>query len=736
MSFSLIGKFFVTAAVALAGVTAAVLDLSPRQPSGLMCELLAAPEIAVIADAAPEFSWIVNSAEAGDYQTAYRIRVTAGDKPVWDSGRVESDHSVSIEYGGSPLAANGAYEWQVKLWTKRAGESPWSEPQRFTMAKEPTAYATSGYPLVQTPVAPVVVLKKGEGHFLIDFGRVAFGYLTLELDAPVTTELEIHLAERGSPEGVNRSPGGTVRYVEVKQPVRPGLHTYRVRPPRDERNTGKDAIQLPQEIGVIMPFRYCEIMDCPVELTAAMIRQLAVHYPFDEGASSLTSSDEMLNKVWDLCKYSMKATSYCGVYVDGDRERIPYEADAYINQLSHYAVDREFTLARRSHEYLLTHPTWPTEWKLHSVMMAGADYMYTGDNESLAQSYTLLKSQKTLEQFAREDGLLDTTGLRDIVDWPAGERDEYDFRAVNTVVNAFHFESLNLMRQFATVLGKSEDADSYRERASRLYQAFNAKLFDAERGVYIDGEGSDHASLHANMMVLAFGLVPEDRLQTVCDHVVSRGMACSPYGAQYLLEGLYRAGRAHAAFALLTSKDLRSWYNMIRVGSTITMEAWDDRFKPNQDWNHAWGAAPANIITRYLLGVRPLEAGFRKVLVRPMLGPLENVHARIPTIRGTISLSIDNRPAAPFELILTIPANMTARVEVPLPERQGAVTVDGRRIPFETVAGFAVFENVGSGTRVFRTVSPSGSAATLTTADPLISAGTETPHVTSGEEKR
>lgn len=673
------------------------------QPFGLMCELLANPEATTILDSAPEFSWIVGSEEANDFQTGYRLRITADGEPVWDSGRVESGRSVAVEYGGEPLAAGRAYAWQVKTWTERTGESPWSEVQRFTLAGELTGYATSCYPLVQSPLAPVVVRALGEAHFFVDFGKVAFGYLTLELDSPVSTDLEIHLAERGSPEGVNRSPGGTVRYVEVVQQVHPGLRRYRVELPRDQRNTGKKAVLLPEEIGVIMPFRYCEILNCPVELTSAAIRQVAVHYPFDEDASSFTSSDEVLNQVWELCKYSMKATSFCGVYVDGDRERIPYEADAYINQLSHYAVDREFTLARYSHEYLLDHPTWPTEWKQHSVMMAGADYLYTGDVESLAQCYALLRSEKTLDRRAREDGLLDTEGLRDIVDWPAGERDGYDFRSINTVVNAFHFENLNLMQELAVLLGKDADAAAYRVKAALLYRAFNAKLFDAERGVYVDGEGSAHASLHANMMALAFGLVPEERLDTVVDHVLSRGMACSVYGAQYLLEGLYRAGRADAAFALLTSKEVRSWYNMIRVGSTITLEAWDDRFKPNQDWNHAWGAVPGNIIPRYLLGVRPLEAGFRKVLVRPMPGPLARAQATIPTIRGAIDLSIVNEPGEPFELKLSLPANMSARVEVPLPGGRGAVTVDGRRVPFEIVAGFAVLERVGAGSHVFRT---------------------------------
>ena len=182
------------------------------------------------------------------------------------------------------------------------------------------------------------------------------------------------------------------------------------------------------------------------------------------------------------------------------------------------------------------------------MLMAWADYMYTGDTESLAQSYDMLKAEKTLEQRAREsDGLLDTKGLRDIVDWPGGERDGYDFKPVNTVVNAFYYQCLKDMADLADALGKRDDAAEYRDKARAFQAAFNKVLFDAKRGVYVDGEGSTHASLHANMFPLAFGLVPAERRKSVADFVVSRGMKCSVYAAQYLLEGLYEAGRADAA---------------------------------------------------------------------------------------------------------------------------------------------------------------------------------------------
>ncbi len=688
----------------VASALCASLALAASEPIGLMCELLAMPETTRIQDARPEFGWIIQSDTPGDVQIAYRIVVqAAGGAELWDSGKVDSVDSINVEYAGRPLTPDGEYAWKVKTWTRLAGESGWSETQTFRMAAALKGYATSRYPLLETRVAPAEIVRKADGHYLIDFGRVAFGYLELELDAPADGELAVHLAERGTAQGVNRKPGGTVRYVAVKQPLKAGRHRVRVETPRDRRNTGGKAIRLPKKLGVVMPFRYVEIMDCPVALEPSMVTQVAVHYPFNDGAAAFESSDDVLDQIWELCRYSMKATSFCGVYVDGDRERIPYEADAYINQLSHYAVDREFSLARYSHEYLLEHPTWPTEWKQHSVMMAWADFMYTGNRESLAHCYDLLKSEKTLEQRAREDGLLNTKGLRDIVDWPRGERDGYVFKDVNTVVNAFHYENLKQMALFAAALGEKDDAETYRERTRTFRRTFNEKLFDSKRGVYVDGEGTDHASLHANMIPLAFGLVPGDRQESVADFVVSRGMACSVYAAQYLMEGLYSAGRADDAFALLTARGIRSWYNMIRVGSTITLEAWDNRFKGNQDWNHAWGAVPGNIIPRYVLGVRPLEPGFGKALVRPMPGPLERAEATIPTIRGPVRISIENSPGKPFGLDVSIPVNMTARIEVPLPGGEGSVTLDGKPVAAKAVGGYAVIEDVGSGMHRFRT---------------------------------
>ena len=680
-------------------------------PTGLLCQLLAHPERTRIRTRRPRFGWVVNDRASGATQSAYQVAVAAtmgallrGETDLWNAGRVEDSRSIDVEYSGAPLASGSDCFWQVRTWNDRGHLSPWSAPQHIRLGELADGAVTDCYPLQRTPVPPVEVVRIGDGHWFVDFGRAAFGTLELALEISLRTRLEVNLGERlAAPRAIDRDPPGCIRHRRVNLTLKPGLHTYVLRIRKDERNTGPPAVLMPGHIGEVTPFRYAELIGLPGELRSDQLRQLVAHYPFDERAAAFTCSDDTLEQVWELCRYSIKATSFCGVYIDGDRERIAYEGDAYINQLCHYNVDREFALARHSHEYLLFEPTWPTEWHLHSVLIAWADYEHTGNADSLAAHYGDLKA-KTLLALARDDGLISSANataevaraihlhrgeLRDIIDWPpgsfteggTGERDGYEVVAYNTVVNAFHWRAVHLMSRIASALGQEEDATFFSGRADTVAAAVNAAFLDRERGVYVDGEGSAHASLHGNVLPLAFGLVPEEHERTVAEFVKSRGMACSVYGAQYLLDALYRAGEAEAALALMASRDERSWWNMIRVGSTVTLEAWDWEYKNNLDWNHAWGAVPANIIPRFLMGVRPLEPGFGRLLVQPQPGSLRRAKMRVPTIRGPVEVAFDQEPGRSFRLRLRLPANTSARVELPAPAAGApAVTVDGEAV--------------------------------------------------------
>ncbi len=662
-----------------------------QTPNGLMVEFIRDPGGLKIMDLKPEFTWIVP--QDAKNQTAYEILVASDRKnlekdvaDIWKSDKVINSGSSEVEYGGDILSPDKRYFWKVRIWDENDQPTGFSEIQSFTTGN-PDGYVTTANKFLSLLIKPSKIALLKEGHYFIDFGKDAFGKLILNINPDKTDTLIIHLGEKLSGENhIDRNPGGTIRYYKIKLPLTPRVKSYTAELPPDKRNTGPAAVQLPDSFGVIAPFRYAELENCRFKLKPDNVFQNTFNYYFEDKNSNFTSSDTILNQIWDMCKYSMKTTSFTGIYIDGDRERIPYEADAYINQLGHYYTDREYSMGRISGEYFIKHPTWPTEWILHTVLMFYNDLMFTGNFESSNEFYVELKF-KTLTTLAREDGLISSKNvndeimtslgfsnpkerIRDIVDWPPaqkdtgwklsgpnGERDGYDMTEINTVVNAFYYRNLVLMSKLAGMLDKERDSVYFQNESFKVRNSFNNKLLERTKGIYIDGENSRHSSLHANMMALAFDLVPDENKRSVIDFIKSRGMACSVYGSQYLLEGLYRSGENDYAYSLLTATNDRSWWNMIRTGSTITMEAWDMKYKPNSDWNHAWGAAPANIIPGYMWGISPAEPGFAEAIIRPQLGSLKYSKITVPTIRGSIIAEFRDTGKSK-EYLITIPGNM------------------------------------------------------------------------------
>jgi alpha-L-rhamnosidase len=88
----------------------------------------------------PRLSWMLNSDERNQRQTAFQILVAgtvenlkAGQGDLWDSGKVNSDQSIQVSYAGRPLAANGQCFWKVRVWDQDGNESDWSQPAAWTM---------------------------------------------------------------------------------------------------------------------------------------------------------------------------------------------------------------------------------------------------------------------------------------------------------------------------------------------------------------------------------------------------------------------------------------------------------------------------------------------------------------------------------------------------------------------------------------------------------------------------
>jgi Bacterial alpha-L-rhamnosidase 6 hairpin glycosidase domain/Bacterial alpha-L-rhamnosidase C-terminal domain len=598
------------------------------------------------------------------------------------------------------------------------GISPWNTtavlPLTGLIYNSSTNLWANRYPLRFVSAAPVLVTNTAPGRWFVDFGQDAFGYATVHLNGLFSgTNVQARFGEMSNSYAVNTSPpsGSTVRYATATFTLQNGDVIYPVRPPTYSGQT----ISPPSQFGVVMPFRYFELTNFPGTLTVTDVAQQQLLYEFNTNAASFSSSSPALNQIWNLCRNSMQVFGFDGIYVDGDRERTPYEADSYIHQLSSYAVDREFTMPRYSFEYLLTHPTWPTEWKFHMIFIAWADYLQTGNTDLLYRYYDALKPD-TFTWAATGNGLMRgfpgfaQTTNSDIVDWPAADRDGFagisssGYRNwTNSVNNAYYYRCLQIMANIATIIGRTNDATNYSASAAQTFTNYNSTFWNSGSQSYVDGVGTSHSSAHANFFPLAFGLVPGNRQTAVVNYLHSRiaadnGMPPSVFGAQYLLEALFESGDADTALGLMTTNGTRGWLNMIHLGSTLTTEAWSFTDKPNEDWNHAWGAAAGNLIQRFVLGLRPITAGCGQILIQPQLGQtLTCVQGVVPTVRGPVSIQVTNAPGQ-FQLLLNIPGNVTATVMLPT---FGAINpvalVDGNMVSGTVSNDWLTVTNIGSG---------------------------------------
>jgi len=110
----------------------------PLPPKNLRCEYLSNPLGIDVRQ--PRFAWVLDHTARGQRQTAYQILVATqpglldqekGDQ--WDSGKVVSEDSTQVVYGGKPLESGAAYYWKVRTWDKDGNAGPYSRAAQFEM---------------------------------------------------------------------------------------------------------------------------------------------------------------------------------------------------------------------------------------------------------------------------------------------------------------------------------------------------------------------------------------------------------------------------------------------------------------------------------------------------------------------------------------------------------------------------------------------------------------------------
>ncbi len=290
----------------------------------------------------------------------------------------------------------------------------------------------------------------------------------------------------------------------------------------------------------------------------------------------------------------------------------------------------------------------------------------------------------------------------------------------DAIGTAYYHYTASLMAKIAKALGKSEEAEKYRQLGQDIRAVF-VKKFIKDDGRIVDSKNESGQTLYA----LAFGLdlVPEEMKSKVAEQFVASirkqddHLATGFLGTPFVLFALQKAGHPELSYKLVLNRTYPSWLQQVLWGSTTMWERWDG-WRPDKgfqdpgmnSFNHYWLGCVSEWLFTQAAGIDTDAPGFKQIWIRPeIVAPDQGfnwVKATYNSIRGPIS-SAWRIEKGRFELKVTVPANCTARVRVPAQDAS-AVTESGRQAAQSQgvkLAGqeakAAVFE-IGSGQYIFR----------------------------------
>ncbi|WP_069385404.1 alpha-L-rhamnosidase C-terminal domain-containing protein [Cellulosimicrobium cellulans] len=222
-------------------------------------------------------------------------------------------------------------------------------------------------------------------------------------------------------------------------------------------------------------------------------------------------------------------------------------------------------------------------------------------------------------------------------------------------------------------------AATWADLAARVRSTLRARGRDGETGVwrtYLDQQegGADH---YANLLAVHAGLfdgpVPEPALTAIAEAEIR-----TPFMRSLALGALGLAGRRHDAVEELAA----AWGPMLDAGS-VTF--WEEFSLPGEDPTamygrpfgkslcHGWASGPVAALPELVLGLVPLEPGWREFSVRPELGDLGWAAAVVPVAGGEIAVTA----WAGGRVVVDVPAGHALRTPTGRHVGPSSVDLDG-----------------------------------------------------------
>jgi len=311
---------------------------------------------------------------------------------------------------------------------------------------------------------------------------------------------------------------------------------------------------------------------------------------------------------------------------------------------------------------------WTVEWGAAAVLVPWQHYLWFGDPQILRDSFDMMR--RFTDYIGREakDGIA-PGGLGDWYDYGHGQPPGPSrFTPTELSATATWGLCADAVSRAAEVLGRAEDAKTYRDLHSRIAADFQRHFQDpATRKLRHNGSPQC-----ANAMALCADLVPTaDRALLVEDIIADlekRGWQQTPgdVGHVYFIRALAEAGRSDVLHRVYSRTGTGSYGGILAKGLTSLPETWDAIMDGRQSLNHCMLGHVMEWLYGYVGGIRqPTNSvGWREILIAPCPGPLTSVETTLVTPKGRVA-SRWRKEAGTFRLEAEIPKGVKATAILP-----------------------------------------------------------------------
>ncbi|OXU15124.1 family 78 glycoside hydrolase catalytic domain [Sedimentisphaera salicampi] len=486
-----------------------------------------------------------------------------------------------------------------------------------------------------------------EGCYAIfDLGQESFGYLELELTAERGTAVDIAHGEH--------------------------LLDKRVRCCIEDRNFADRYICAEGRQNWMMPARrlgcrYLELhftrTNKPVQIHRIGLKQ--VSYPV-KPRGRFECSNELHNRIYELCTKTLELCMHEHYEDCPWREQALYSSDARIQALCGYYAFGEYDFPEVSLRLLgeslnsdgflelcapsvqsTTIPCFSLIWIVaiqEHILFSGRSNL---GNEFAQQIDNMLKSYISM---CNEQGLMESPqGSRywNFYEWtPALNGCQKDGKAkIESPLNLFLLESFNAAAEIFKYIGDKARYEYYSLKAEKLKDTLSS-MYGSSELLPTQLEPQPKQKIYSQLtesLALITGIPQKQSINDFCKNIVykeniEKATLCN-------LLYVYKAVILKSDYKAFVLEDIaEKWGHMLKCGATSCWET----IKGAYDFNgagslcHGWSTVPIYFYYSLILGVKPLEPGFKTFSVNPYLEEIEQASGEVPTPYGNIAVKWDS----------------------------------------------------------------------------------------------